>query len=76
MELSEIDWGTSRANLVAVVCSIAYPVFHFFSVSGPTKRARFKSYSKVVRQIRLALYCALGARRVDLVGSGDLEGQV
>jgi hypothetical protein len=40
-----------------------------FSVSGPTKRARFKSY-RVVRQIRLALYCALGERRVDLVGSG------
>jgi hypothetical protein len=31
-----------RANLVAVVL-YAYPVFQFFSVSGPTKRARFKS---------------------------------
>jgi hypothetical protein len=29
---------------------------------------------KVVRRIRLALYCALAARRVDLVESGDLEG--
>jgi hypothetical protein len=28
---------------------------------------------RVIRKCRLALYCALRARRVDLVGSGDLE---
>jgi len=36
-----------------VVCVSNLPVF---SVSGPTKHARFKSY-EVVRQIRLVLYC-------------------
>jgi hypothetical protein len=35
------------------VALYAYPVFQFFSVSGPKKHARFSSH--VVRQIWLAL---------------------
>ena len=46
-----------------------------FSASGPTKRERLKSY-KAVWRIRSALYCALGARKFDMVGSGDMEGKV
>jgi hypothetical protein len=45
-----------------------------FSVSGPTKRVRFLSHN-VVRRIWLALYCALGALKVDLVGSGDFRAK-
>jgi hypothetical protein len=51
----------NRVKLVAVVCVSNLPVF---SVSDPTRRARFKPY-KVEQWIRLALYCVLGAQRVD-----------
>jgi hypothetical protein len=63
----------SRADSVAVVL-YAHPVFQFSQLRA-LRNARDSSH-KVVRRIRLALYCALGARRrADLVGSGDLEDQ-
>ena len=40
-----------------------------------TYETRAIQSQKVVRLIRLTLYGALGARRVDLVGSGDLEAK-
>jgi hypothetical protein len=67
-ELSEIDWGV---ELVAVIYVSSLPVFSVSDLRNPPN-----SSHKVVRRIRLALYCALGVRRVDLVESGDLEDQV
>jgi hypothetical protein len=65
----------SRANfLVAYAHRIQSSSFSQFR--GLTKRAIYNKSYKVVRRIRLALYCALGERRVDLVGSGDLGGKV
>ena len=47
----------------------------FSQSSGPTKQTRaiYSKPYKEVRQIRLA---AVGEQEVDLVGSGDLEGQM
>ena len=49
---------------VAVVYASSHPVFSV-SESSATKRTRLKSYN-VVQRILTVLYCALGARRVDL----------
>ena len=71
-------FGMSRVKLIweqlVEVISYAYPVFQF-SQFLDLRNARDLSH-KVVRQIQLALYCDLGARRVDLVGDSPSMKEV
>jgi hypothetical protein len=57
--MSAIDWGVE--SLVAVVC-VSSPVSQFRVLQN----ARDSSH-KVIRRFWLTLYCALGARWVDLL---------